>query len=496
MLVDSVLDYAIFMLDRQGHVATWNAGARRLKGYAPEDIIGQHFSRFYPEADILAGKPAWLLDVAAREGRVEDEGWRLRKDGSRFWANVVITALRDAEGRMRGFGKVTRDLTERRRAEEALAESEQRLSLLIESVVDYAIFMLDADGRVATWNEGARRLKGYAPDEIIGQHFSRFYPEIDLAAGKPGWELEVATAEGRLEDEGWRLRKDGTRFWANVVITALRDGDGRLQGFAKITRDLTARKAAEDALADSLAQEREATRMLRELDALKNDFVAIVAHDMRSPMSVLSGYAQLLLERWDRLDDGTKQDYVAAIQRNSRSAADLVDDVLEVARIEAGELQYVPEAYDLEELVRDTIREVVGPELGQRIAVRRPPSLPLARGDRRRHWQALSNLLANAARYSPVDAPPELELALDGGMLRVSVRDHGPGIAPEDHDALFRKFSRLSGGGGAARSRGTGLGLYIARSVVEAQGGRIWVETAPGAGATFSFTVPAVEPAA
>ncbi len=212
-------------------------------------------------------------------------------------------------------------------------------------------------------------------------------------------------------------------------------------------------------------------------------------------MSVLGGYAQLLLERWDRLDEETKRAYVASIQRNSQSAAGLVDDVLEVARIEAGELQYVAAPYDLEQLVRDTIREVVDPDLSERIVVRRPPGLPLAHGDRRRHWQALANLLSNAARYSPPDRPPELELALDDGMLRVSVRDHGPGIAAADRDQMFGKFSRLAAHSGE-RARGTGLGLYIARSMVEAQGGRIWVDTAPGEGATFSFTVPVAEEAA
>jgi PAS domain S-box-containing protein len=226
LLVETVRDYAIFILDPGGHIITWSAGARRLKGYEAEDIIGQHFSVFYPPEDIAAGKPDHELVVAEAEGRFEDEGWRIRKDGSRFWANVIITAMREQDGTLIGFAKVTRDLTERRQAEEALRDSEQRFRLLVKSVKDYGIFMLDPHGRVASWNEGAESIKGYTADEIIGRHFSTFYPAEDIASGKPQLELRVASEVGRFEDEGWRLRKDGSRFWANVIITAARAEPG------------------------------------------------------------------------------------------------------------------------------------------------------------------------------------------------------------------------------------------------------------------------------
>lgn len=243
LLVEQVTEYAIFMLDVSGYVLTWNAGAERIKGYRPEEIIGRHFSAFYRPED--AWKCATELEVASRTGRVEDEGYRVRKDGSLFWANVVITCLHDEKGAIVGFAKVTRDLTERKRAEEALRQSDERFRLLVESVKDYAIFMLDPDGHVATWNVGAERINGYRADEIIGQHFSRFYPEDEVRAGKCEYELECATRDGRFEDEGYRLRKDGSRFWANVVITALHGPTGKLVGFTKVTRDLTERRAAE-----------------------------------------------------------------------------------------------------------------------------------------------------------------------------------------------------------------------------------------------------------
>ena len=266
-LVAGVRDYAVFLLDRGGHVLTWNAGAERAKGYRADEIIGSHFSRFYPPDAVLSGWPAHELEVAAATGRFEDEGWRVRKDGSRFWANVVITALRDNAGEVRGYLKITRDLTDRKQGEEKLRLSEERFRLLVEGVKDYAIFLLDPQGRVATWNAGAERLKGYAAGDIVGRHFSTFYPQEALDRGWPAEELRLATADGRVEDEGWRVRKDGSTFWASVVITALRDEAGTLRGFAKVTRDLTERRVAEEG-ARRLAAEAAAEEIERQREQL------------------------------------------------------------------------------------------------------------------------------------------------------------------------------------------------------------------------------------
>jgi PAS domain S-box-containing protein len=217
------------------------------------------------EEDIRSGKPQRLLGLAAKEGRVEDEGWRVRKDGSKFWASVTLTAVKDATGKLIGFGKVTRDLTERRRTELALRRSEERYRLFIDAVQDYAIFMLDPEGNVSTWNTGAERIKGYKANEIIGQHFSRFYPEEDVRSGKPAWELEVAMKEGRFEDEGWRVRKDGSKFWANVVITPVKNSAGELLGFSKVTRDVTERMLAKKSLEESQRKLQDSERSLRDL---------------------------------------------------------------------------------------------------------------------------------------------------------------------------------------------------------------------------------------
>ncbi len=308
-LVAGVRDYAVFLLDRQGNVRTWNAGAERIKSYTAEEIIGQHFSRFYPSEAISAGWPAHELEVASATGRFEDEGWRVRKDGSRFWANVVITALRDEPGEIRGFLKITRDLTDRKQAEEKLRLSEERFRLLVEGVQDYALFMLDPQGNVATWNAGAERLNGYTAGEIIGQHFSRLYPKEAVERGWPEEELRRATAEGRFEDEGWRVRKDGSRFWANVVITAVRDDAGTLRGFAKVTRDLTDRKQAEESARRLLqeeaarkAVEKHAREIERQREQLRVTLAsigdAVIVTDMNGAVTFMNPVA-VVLTGWE-----------------------------------------------------------------------------------------------------------------------------------------------------------------------------------------------------
>ncbi len=299
LLVGHATDYAIFMMDPGGHIRTWNPGAERMKGYRREEIVGKHFSVFYTDEDLVRDHPADELRIATEEGRYEEEGWRVRKDGSRFWANIIITALRGDDGELIGFGKVSRDLTARRLQEEQtrakaleLEAANQQLAefrRLVSSVRDYAIFMLDPAGHIRSWNAGAQHLKGYEPEEIIGRHFSTFYTAEDRERRHPEHELEIAVREGRYEEEGWRLRKDGSAFWASVTITAVRDESGRLTGFAKVTRDLTERRRNEQAL-------QKAVEELRLSNAELDRFASIAAHDMTDPLRTISGFAEVLLE--------------------------------------------------------------------------------------------------------------------------------------------------------------------------------------------------------
>ena len=239
LLVDSITDYAIFLLDRDGIIRTWNTGALRIKGYRAAEVIGQHFSLFFSPEDKAADVPAQILARAGRAGRAEQEGWRVRRDGGRFWASSMVQPVRDARGRAVGFVKITHDVTARREAQQALYESERRFRLLVQAVKDCAIYMLDPSGIIVNWNSGAERLKGYSAAEIVGQHFSKFYTRDDRMAGLPARVLEAAARDGRYEAEGWRVRKDGGRFWAAVEVAAIRDEKNELIGFAKITRDIT-----------------------------------------------------------------------------------------------------------------------------------------------------------------------------------------------------------------------------------------------------------------
>ena len=295
LMVESVRDYAIFMLDPNGCIMTWNKGAERLKQYSADEIIGQHFSKFYPPEDLAAGKPQRELEIAIAEGRVEDEGWRLRKDGSRFWALVVITALYDSEGKLTGFGKVTRDLTERRATEEQLRASEEQFRLLVDRVEEYAIYLLDPTGRIMSWNNGAEKIKGFAASEIIGKHFSCFYTAEDVAAGLPQRNLDAAARLGHIRDQGPRVRKDGSRFHADVVITALLDDSGRtswiLQGHPRFVRS------------DSHTRDRIGKNGGSESNAAKDEFLAKLSHELRTPLTPALAAASFMAENISELPE-------------------------------------------------------------------------------------------------------------------------------------------------------------------------------------------------
>ena len=516
LLVDSTLDYGIFMLDPNGLVTTWNAGARRIKGYSADEIIGRHFSIFYPPEANERNWPAKELEMAAAEGRFEDEGWRVRKDGSRFWANVVITALRDKSGRLVGFGKVSRDLSDRRRADKHLRESEERFRLIVESTIDYAIFMLDPDGYIVSWNAGAQRIKGYAADEIIGKHFSSFYTSEANETGWPAFELKEAARVGRFEDEGWRVRKDGTQFWANVVITALRGADGTLRGYAKVTRDLTQRKAHEERIS-RLTQELQqrvadldlANRELAQRNAENESFVYSVSHDLRAPLVNLQGFSQELALSGQSLAallanpgipdavriqgrellDGEMQESISFIRNSVRHLGSIIDGLLRLSRV--GRIEYESVRVDVGGVVRDMLASMHSTieKAGAQIEV---SPLPPARGDRNAIGQVFANIIGNALKNFDDARPGRIEISASSSTPPVfAIRDNGVGIPAEYQSKIFQVFQHVH----RTRNPGEGMGLAIVRRIVEKHGGRIWFESAADVGTTFYFTLEPDGPA-
>jgi PAS domain S-box-containing protein len=492
LLVDNVRDYAILLLDAEGVISTWNTGAERLKGYSAQEAIGRHFSTFYTEEDRAAGHPAEVLDAARRDGSYEEEGWRVRKDGSRFWANILVTTIRGPDGAIIGFGKVTRDLTARRLAEQRLRDNAASLAAsnveleqfrrLVLGVRDYAIFLLDAGGHITTWNAGAEHAKGYTAEEAVGRHFSLFYTEEDRARDHPAEELRIASEIGRYEEEGWRVRKDGTCFWANVTITALRDEAGTLIGFAKVTRDLTERRAGEQALRQ--ANERLA-RSNQELDR----FAAVAAHDLQEPLRTIAGFSGLLTDRFgDQLAPearGYADHIAAAVDRMQQ----LVDDLLGYARAAepvgggTGDCVLAEAVGAVLEELRATVQA-----RGATLTVDVAPDAHV-RAEPRDVEAVLRNLLSNAVKFADAVAPSVvIHAELVESSIRVDVVDNGIGIDPADRPRLFVPFQRLHS---AADYEGTGLGLAIAQRVVERNDGAIGVDSTVGEGSRFWFTLPA-----
>lgn len=366
------------------------------------------------------------------------------------------------------------------------ATSADSLRLMVGSVLDYAIFMLDTEGRVLTWNEGGRRLKQYAEDEIVGRHFSVFYTPEERAAGRPRQLLGEAMRKGRVEDEGWRVRKDGTRFWADVVITALRGPDSELRGFCKVTRDLTERKRSEDSLRDAVDRERQAMDQLRETDRRRHELIRMVAHDLRAPVGVMHGTADMMLRDWARLDETARLRLVSSLLATSDRLRSLVDDVLDVARIDAGSLRVECSDVDLLGVVQRATGDV--DPAGARIALSLPDEPITVHGDERRIWQILTNLMGNALKFSASRSPVQVGVSVSPGAATVSVTDQGVGISEEDQRLLFQPFARVGPSSGGAP--GTGLGLYIAQALASAQGGSIAVRSEPGVGSTFSVRLP------
>jgi len=359
--------------------------------------------------------------------------------------------------------------------------------LLVEGVTDYAIFALDPTGHIITWNPGAQRLKGYLAHEIIGKHFSTFYPEEDIRAGKPPWELEVAIAEGRLEDEGWRLRKDGSRFWANVVITALRDETGTLIGFAKITRDLTERMEAQERAIQN-------ARRLAEVEALsraKSQFLASMSHELRTPLNAIGGYAELIEMGLGGSVTDQQREYLSRIRGSQQHLLRIINDLLNYSRIEAGKVNYDTEPVSLPGVI-ETVTGMIAPQATTKgVTLLTPPCDEdvIASGDRLKIEQVVLNLLSNAVKFTPPGGKITVNCRIADDKATLSVADTGPGIPVDRVEDIFEPFVQL-GRSLSSGHEGAGLGLAISRDLARNMNGDITVETRAGQGATFTLSLP------
>lgn len=488
LFVAGVTDYAIYMLSPEGIVSTWNAGAQRFKGYNEQDILGQHFSVFYTPEDRAAGVPARAMQIALTEGKFEDEGWRVRKDGSRFWASVVMDPIRDANGTLVGFAKITRDITERKKTQEALYASEEKFRILVQGVTDYAIYMLSPEGEITNWNEGARRIKGYTAPEVTGTHFSRFYTEEDRNNGLPEKALRTALTEGRYESEGWRVRKDGTRFWAHVVIDPIKSDMGELWGFAKVTRDITERR--ESAIALQKAQE--ALFQSQKMEAI-GKLTGGIAHDFNNLLSVIfNGMA--VLRRDIHSDYGLR--VLDTMERAVSRGATLTQQLLSFARQQPQRL----EKYHINRVINSfeaVLQRANTTSLNFNIRLAEP--LPVVIMDATQFEAALLNLVVNARDATAAGGSISLTTEVinlqsqsvntlpAGRYVKIMLCDTGEGMTPEVKAQAIEPFFTTKPTG-----KGTGLGLSQVYGFIQQSNGDMQIESAPGQGTCISLYLPAV----
>ncbi|HEY5748730.1 MAG TPA: PAS domain S-box protein [Chryseolinea sp.] len=501
-MIAEVEDYAIILLDTNGIIQNWNRGAEKIKQYKESEIVGKHFSEFYLPEDIRDNLPERLLGLARENGRAAQEGWRKRKDGTRFWGSITITALHDDDGAVIGYSKVTRDLTERKLAEDLqtkaneqlkilnaeLTLSEERYHRMIAEIQDYAIILLDTEGNIVNWNAGAQVIKGYS-SEIIGTNFNVFYTAEDRNRKLPETLLEYAKTNGKANHEGWRVRKDGSTFWGYIVITALHDKSGGLIGFSKVTRDLTEKKLAEDKL---VAYAKELEVRNRELE----QFAYVTSHDLQEPLRKIRTFTEIIQKNEGNASVVTR--YFEKINRAAERMTNLIKSVLNYSRLSRGNAVFVE--VDLNEIMTQ-VQSDFELLIAEKNATVHVEKLPAIHGDTQQLEQLFSNLVSNALKFSSSDpviriqskfvGPEQIvnspEHLPEARYIEILVADNGIGFEPKYADLIFTMFQRLQDTQDYA---GTGIGLALCKKIAENHQGFITATSEPGKGANFYVYFP------
>ncbi len=489
-MIEEIQDYAIIVLDKNGFIRNWNKGAQKIKQYTEQEILGQHFSVFYLPYDVQNNLPQRLLNEAKETGRAVHEGWRVRKDGSKFWGSITITAIHDPNNEVIGFCKVTRDLTERKIAEDNLRMSEQRYHQMVAEVQDYAIILLSPEGVIENWNVGAEKIKGYTAREVVGKKFELFYTEEDRRAGLPYILLDRARKEGKAVQEGWRVRKDGSRFWGTIVITALHHKEGDVIGFSKVTRDLTAQKEAEVKLSEYMAE-------LEIQNSELEQFAYVASHDLQEPLRKIQTFADLIQEHIH--DTEFVQKYLQKLDKSATRMSALIKSLLNYSRLGKG--QQGVEPVDLNELLGE-IEVDFELMIQEKQAVIKSAELPTISCNRIQIGQLLANLISNSLKFcetqplitinykmvSREKLPDIPSHAVKENFHELSVEDNGIGFDPQYTKVIFSLFHRLHGKQDYA---GTGIGLALCKKIAENHGGFITASSETGKGAIFKVYLPA-----
>jgi PAS domain S-box-containing protein len=492
-MIEEIQDYAIILMDAEGYIRNWNKGAEKIKGYTEAEILGIHFSIFYLQEDLDSGLPYQLMNEAKTTGRASQEGWRKRKDGTHFWGSITITALHDDDDNVVGYSKVTRDLTDKKAAEDKLRMSEERYHRMIAEVQDYAIILLNENGIIENWNLGAEKTKGYSSSEVVGKHFELFYTKEDRAINLPNTLLKQAADTGKASQEGWRVRKDGRKFWGSITITALHGKDGSVIGFSKVTRDLTQQKLAEDKLA---AYTKELELQNSELE----QFAYVASHDLQEPLRKIQTFAELIKENFDNKEFVER--YFGKLDASAKRMAELVRSLLNYSRLTQDKSGLSITDIDLNTVLAE-VQQDFELLIEEKKAIIKSNKLPIILGNHIQLGQLFSNLISNSLKFSQTEPVIQIEHSIvskqqikdapvslaDGNYIQLIFRDNGIGFEKEYSEQIFSLFQRLHGRQDYA---GTGIGLALCKKIAENHNGMIIADSIPGKGATFYLYLPVI----